>query len=82
MRLRLRIKLNAPPKWTIKNDTKYNRFLLFPFIFVTIFIIPKSEGKVALTLRLTLVQKVGLVYSRVGAGAVSKILLGAAAPQY
>jgi hypothetical protein len=67
--MRLRTKLNVPPKWTIKNDTKWNGFLLFPFIFVTILIIPKSEGKVAQTLRLTFVcfQKVGFVYSRVGA---------------
>jgi hypothetical protein len=57
------------------------QFLLFPFIFGTILIMPKSEEKVASTLRLTLLyfQKVGLVYSRVGAGAgagaASKFLL-------
>jgi hypothetical protein len=44
-------------------------------------IIQKSEETVAPTLRLTLVcfQKVGLVYSRVGARAASKFLLGAGA---
>jgi hypothetical protein len=70
----------------IKNVKKFNRFLLllFSFIFVTILIIQKSEEKVAPTLSLTLVcfQKIGLVYSRVGAraaGAALKFVLGAGA---
>jgi hypothetical protein len=68
-------------KLLIKNVTKCNSFLLFPFIFVTILIKTKSEEKVAPTLRLTWVcyQKVGLVYSRVEAGAASKFLLVAGA---
>jgi hypothetical protein len=43
----------------------------FPFKFVTILIIQKSEGEIDLILRLTFVcfQKVGLLYSRVEAGA-------------
>jgi hypothetical protein len=50
-------------------------------IVITIFIIQKSQEKVAPNLRITFVcfQKVGLVYSRVGAGAASKNLPGAGA---
>jgi hypothetical protein len=58
---------NAAPALTLNllKGQKYNSFLLFPFKFVTILIILKSEEKVAPTLRVTLVcfQKVGLVNS-------------------
>jgi hypothetical protein len=61
--------LNVLSKWIIKMTQRVT--LLFPFTFVTILFIPKSEGKVSSTIRLTLLcfLKVGLVYSRVGAGA-------------
>jgi hypothetical protein len=77
-------KLNVLHKLIIKNNTKCNSCFLFPFIFVTILIIPKSKEKIAPTLGLTLVcfQKDGLVYCRVGAGAAgaaSKFLAGARA---
>jgi hypothetical protein len=48
-------KLNVLLKWIIKNATKLNSFLLFPFIFETILIKQKSEEKEAPTLRLSLV---------------------------
>jgi hypothetical protein len=52
---------------------------MFPFIFVTILLIQKSEETEVSTLRLTLVcfQKIGILYNRVEAGAASKFLLGA-----
>jgi hypothetical protein len=45
-------KLNVLHKRIIKNDTTFNSFVLFLFIFVTILIIQNSEVKVAPTLRL------------------------------
>jgi hypothetical protein len=46
-------KLNVLHKRIIINVTNGNSFLLFPFIFVIISIIQKSEEKVAPTLMLT-----------------------------
>jgi hypothetical protein len=72
-------KLHVYHRWIIKDVTI--SFLLLPFKFVTISIIRKSNGEIDMILRLSFIcfQKVGLLYSRKGAGAASKNFPGAGA---